>query len=445
MSKHYDVVIVGAGPAGLTAAKFAGENGLNVALLERKTHITDVNRACTMMVLVLNEHIFGERPIFNEKNKKLSFPVNGFSVPYKGPTKNLYAWQFYSPGGQCITFGDYWESERLGDEGRISVVHCKSALLEGLLEDAERNHVEVFPSTNVVDIQKIKNGVTVHSAEGKTFTGTFVIAGDGTNSIIARRLGLNDERIFYATLVGLGWDMLGTEVEEPLALKAWVGEDEVPTYYFGIPRAYGDEYVFMGGGFAPNIDYRPFLERFVKQGRFSHWFRNAKPVSTVGFTENVYSPIPEPFRDNVLLVGDAAWCQEIEINGAILCGWNAANAVTFALADNKPNREGISGYLDWWKRSLFERHDYRDYMKPFTMTAYMSYEEIDYIFGLFKEPLPRCLHAFTGGRLMGEEIMNRLPVISQERPKLAEKIMKFATGSLEAAMAHEMRAGFPNR
>jgi flavin-dependent dehydrogenase len=187
------------------------------------------------------------------------------------------------------------------------------------------------------------------------------------------------------------------------------------------------------------------MDHFIQRGIFSKWFRNAELVTKVGFVENVYSSIAEPFKDNVLLVGDAAWCQEIEINGAILCGWNAANAITVALRDNKPNREGISSYLDWWNSSIFQQHDYRDYLRPFTMTAYLSCEEIDYIFSLFKDPLPPCLHAFTGGRLLGMEIMNKLPLISQEKPQLAEKIMKFATSPIELAMAAGMRVGFPSR
>ncbi len=39
MARRYDIVVIGAGPAGFIAVKAAGENGLNVALMERKTDI----------------------------------------------------------------------------------------------------------------------------------------------------------------------------------------------------------------------------------------------------------------------------------------------------------------------------------------------------------------------------------------------------------------------
>ena len=46
MAKRYDVIVVGAGPAGFLAAKTAGENGLDVAILERKSDPRQLTRAC---------------------------------------------------------------------------------------------------------------------------------------------------------------------------------------------------------------------------------------------------------------------------------------------------------------------------------------------------------------------------------------------------------------
>ena len=47
MSTKFDLVVVGAGPAGLTAAKVAAECGLSVAVLERKDTIHEILRMDT--------------------------------------------------------------------------------------------------------------------------------------------------------------------------------------------------------------------------------------------------------------------------------------------------------------------------------------------------------------------------------------------------------------
>ena len=70
-------------------------------------------------------------------------------------------------------------------------------------------------------------------------------------------------------------------------------------------------------------------------------------LSIVG---NMYSHIDDPYKDQVVLVSDAVWCQEAEMTGAIISGWKAANAVTFALdrRQNIPRRRGRT-ILDWWR------------------------------------------------------------------------------------------------
>ena len=113
MAQHYDLVVVGAGPAGIMAARVAAENGLSVVLLERKKNIAAVKRSCATMFAVEDDYLFGERMFFNERQKKLTFPVNGFSVNYDGPYKNFYGQMLYAPDGKtCLQIGDYEENLR---------------------------------------------------------------------------------------------------------------------------------------------------------------------------------------------------------------------------------------------------------------------------------------------------------------------------------------------
>ena len=65
MAKKYDVIVVGAGPAGFLAAKAAGENGLEVALVERKPDVTALTRACGQTLVSMNEYYFGNLCNYN--------------------------------------------------------------------------------------------------------------------------------------------------------------------------------------------------------------------------------------------------------------------------------------------------------------------------------------------------------------------------------------------
>ncbi len=78
----YDVCIVGAGPAGLMAAKTAAGKGLKVVLIEKNPNISKIKRACCMQ-FIMDENYEGET-IRIEKGKVV-FTHNGFSVDYKCP------------------------------------------------------------------------------------------------------------------------------------------------------------------------------------------------------------------------------------------------------------------------------------------------------------------------------------------------------------------------
>src|SRR5512137_754210 len=153
MAKKFDVIVVGGGTSGLEAAKTAAENGLKVALLERKTHPAQVYRACAQMFLMNMDSFYNERMYFSKEQQKWIFPVNNFSVTYKGGYREFYATHFIAPNAEDrIEIGDY--EKNASGAGTAAVVFDKEALLNGLYDEGQKAGVEYYLERNVVDARK---------------------------------------------------------------------------------------------------------------------------------------------------------------------------------------------------------------------------------------------------------------------------------------------------
>lgn len=439
MAKQYDLVVVGGGTSGLEAAKTAAENGLKVALLEMKTHPAKVQRACAQMFLVNMDHFYNERMYFSREKKKWVFPVNNFSVNYKGGYREFYACHFIAPNADDrIEIGDY-EANQSG-RGRAAVVFDKVALLEGLFEEGQKAGVDYFLERTVVDAQKTHEGVEVRTKNGDKFIGTFCIAADGISSLLARKMGLNRDRTFITTSSSVSYYVTGVQFDrsEIICMGNCYDHGGLGTVHFCmLPSVYRDDeyWLYMRGD--------DMLDFFTTVSPFRKWFHNVAVTHKRCAVISMWSPAREPFKDNVVFVGDTVWFAEAENSGALISGHKAANAVCKALHMGKPSREGVMDYIEWWKRNWPKTHNYQDFVCYPVFFSLFTEDELNYLHHIIVQKLPWTLNPF---KLYGNIVRALEPFMEQmkrEKPLMAKKIAGLKPETAVSFMKPVTRLGYP--
>jgi flavin-dependent dehydrogenase len=427
MAKKYDVIVVGAGLAGFLAAKAAGENGLEIALLEKNPDPTLRTRACGETLVSMNEYWMGNITGYNARDKRVFFSSDGFSFKYDGPYQNIYAVRMYTPSGHKVAIGDLEEQRNKGDYGRVGLAFDKEMMFRCLLEEVKACSVDVFPGINVQKVTSTANSVTVEGS-GQSFEGRYLIAADGTNSRVAQVMGMNEVRTYYCNLYALSYNMSGVEPPESnviIATSAYLKEGAARLFL--LPQANEGIHNFLVYSVDPRVDLEAAVDYFMEEAFCAPWFKNAKKLRAFSANESCYSPIIEPYKDRVLVTGDVGATQELENPGAMISGWKAGQAISTAVQEDNLGLEvtGISQYANWWKEAYINYYDQEFYIKAFA-TPYIltTAEEVNYVNGLIKETMPACWHPFTLGVILGEAMAKIMPTIQQERPDIIQKLQR---------------------
>ena len=439
MKKLYDLVVVGAGPAGTMAAKTAAEHGLEVALLERKTNLSIVRRACTAF-LGIKDEFFGDVQFFDDKTKRHIFSRNGFSIKYDGPTLNIYGFHLISPNGTRVRLGDVNAGKRAGTDARVAVMVHKGNLIQGLADACAATGVRMFPNTNVIDIWNESDGVVVADHRGNTYKGKFVVAADGVNSRIMRRLGLNKGRKWLGTYRDRAWDMEGVEFDEIEALIFCLGWRTsialAPSIHKGWCHVAAATYNWRD-------DLEASMQEFISSPAFAPAFKKARIIPGEGMAcvSNIYSSLPVPYKDNILIAGDSGWMQECSIGGAILMGKKAADAVVFAVNSQQINKQGVSSYIDWWSEKAYGPYGSGGGFGA-DLKDFITGDDLNYLTSIVDRPLTGTLDFYAMYRTIGRTYLGLFPRISEERPDIMQKFMAMRAVHPEDGLAKRRRNGF---
>ena len=278
--KNFDVVIIGAGLAGLQCAKLLARRGVKILLVDRKTD------------LAKGVHTTG---IFVRKTfEDFEFPDGCLGKPIRNVT-------LYSPKLKSLNL----ESEK--DEFRVGKM---GLIYDEFLQDAVADGVRFARTTSYKGLE-MSNGFTIVKLEkrGESYqVKTKVLIGaDGANSRVAKDLKLDENKEW---IVGYEEVFHSQNLNNEPRLHCFLDAKLAPGYLAWI--ADDSEEIHIGvGGYAANFNPREALKLFKGKIDFDNFAGICRqdggvPFETRGGRIPVGGVLRRIANENGILIGDAA-------------------------------------------------------------------------------------------------------------------------------------------
>ena len=324
----YDIVVVGGGPAGSSAAFAAAKNGAKVALLEKEECISQSVRTSGVTWI--------------KDVKKFGIPPDCYN--------EIKNYSFCSPNNQIS----------VRDSKPRAVVLDVRKTYQWLAEQAAKEGADIFLNTNVTDV--IKNnqgkicGVKTSSKENGVFNSKIVIDASGFQSVVAKSLGVVTQ-----------WERFGAGAEyeayaEHVDSDTWwlmVGQKYSPAGYAWIfPVSKNIIRIGVGVGKPESsVDPTERLKELLE--------KKPGPIKDLGKITPIefhYGLIPndglsrKTVYDNLILVGDSAGqANPLVLEGiryAIMFGRVAGEVSSNAIKSGDTTEKSLKKYEENWKKEI---------------------------------------------------------------------------------------------
>jgi len=328
---EYDLVVVGAGPAGSSAAYAAAKNGIKVALLEKEENVAQTVRTSGVTWI--------------DYAKEFGIPEDCYNP--------IRTYKFCSPNN-TISISD--------DQPKAAVLDVRKTY-RFLADQAKKNGAEIFVNTNVTEvITEDKKVVGVKASgfgkryEKMTFHAKMVIDASGFQSAVSKSLGLVKQWNRFG--VGAEYE---AEVENVNSDTWWlmVGQMYSPAGYAWI-FPLGKNLVRIGVGVGKpesELDPTERLDELIENG-----VGPIKDLGKITKKEFHYGLIPneglsrKTVYDNLILVGDTAgMANPLVLEGiryAIKYGRVAGDTASKAIKSGDTSEKALQHYEDTWKKEI---------------------------------------------------------------------------------------------
>ncbi len=332
----YDVVVVGAGPAGSTAAKFLSEKGVKVLLIDKDKFPRDKPCAGGIPTRVLKRFEYIQEDWIES----------------------------YSYGAYAYSSSLKYKLELQRDEPLIAMILRKKFDFE-LVKLAINCGTTFMDGKSAQDIKILDNKAKILLENGTNIESEIVIGADGVWSTIAKKSGLRQNTKNICTCLFKEYPMKSKTLDRFLGEKRpchiHVNVNKTAGYGWVFPKK---EHINIGiTEFKQAVDpskgktnLKDTYETYIKILKENKIIPDDLKIGRIRGAALPTCPFKKTYSDRVILCGDAAgFANPISGEGiyyAMSSGKIAAEVVTTALETNKTNKKFLSRYQKNWNKDF---------------------------------------------------------------------------------------------
>ena len=331
MKDQYDVIVIGAGPGGSSAAKAAAKKGLSVLMIEKRQEIGDPVRCAEGVSKVwLRKHI-------EPDHRWICADVKGSRI--------------FSPDGSMIEMAE----EIAG--GEVGYVLERKIFDRALACESAKAGADVMVKTRatglIIEDHFVRGVKLMHLGEEKAIRSKVVIGADGVESKVGRWAGIDTSLKPRDIETCAQFLMSGTGIDQNYCYF-YLGNQIAPSGYIWVfPKGQGLANVGIGilgskSGKKHAIDY---LKEFVAKK-----FPDAKVLEIDVGGVPVSGSIDKTIANGLMLVGDAARQSDPITGGGIINAMEAgkmAGEVAFeAISKNDVSTASLGLYEKKWRQKI---------------------------------------------------------------------------------------------
>lgn len=359
-----DILVIGAGPAGSTAAKHAAMDGASVILMDKKSEIGSPKRCA--------------EGVSKEGLKKL-----GIELSERWVTKEASGVRMVSPNGTAVNLTE--DKVKLPEAGYILE---RKVFDKYMAMDAGRAGAKIMVKTLATGMRREDNQLVV-SAEsmGQEFEikAKILIAADGPESRVGRWAGLRTSLKPKDMESCAQFEMAGVQMEEPDCIEFHFGSVSPGGYAWIFPK--GDDIANVGLGVLTTITDKSAYQHLLEFVENNPATQNAQPVELNIGGDPVGGLLKKKVTDNVLVTGDAAGMVNPLTGGGIISGMLggrlAGQVAAQAIVEGDYSKKSLEIYEELCEEELGK--SFQKYLKAKDYLLSLSDEELDQIAEVFKD------------------------------------------------------------